>query len=96
MAEIVTNPPTIRGIAYSARQLESYAHPGSQLKPVEPGDTCCSCGQDCDGAGFAWEHFTAVRVHGHPFCARANCYYAKMTEFAGTRSGCRCGRSGHN
>jgi hypothetical protein len=78
-------------IAYSAEKLASYAHPYSQLQAVEPGDVCCNCGRDCDGEGFAQGHYHAVRVHGHPFCARGGCYYAKITEYAGSRSGCRCG-----
>lgn len=93
MAEIVTNPLPIRGISYSDRQLYSFDHPLSRLKPVEPGDACCNCGLDCDGDGFAWGTFIAKRINRHPICARPKCYDAQLDEYFGRRSGCRCGVS---
>lgn len=91
MAEIVTNPLPSRGILYSEKALANMSHPLSRLKPVEPGDRCCNCGEDCDMEGFAQGYFHAVRVNGHPFCARGRCYGAHLAEFTGQRSGCRCG-----
>lgn len=92
MAEVRDGPlPPLKGILYSDKQLRSFAHHYSRLKPVEPGDRCCHCGQDCDGEGFANAHFTAHRVQGHPFCSRFSCYGAKWDEFNGRRSGCNCG-----
>jgi hypothetical protein len=93
MAEVRTDSLPPGGILYSARQLESYAHPLSRLKAVEPGDLCCSCGRDCDGVGFANSSTSAVavRIHGHPLCARASCYLARWDEFRGGRNGCGCG-----
>ena len=78
-------------VSYGAAQLEHMEHPLSRLKPIEPGDTCCNCGQDCDGEGFASGHFLAHRVNGHPFCARPGCYGPKLNEWEGMREGCRCG-----
>ena len=92
MAEIVTDPlPHPRGIAYSDRQLRSMEPRYSMLKPIEPGDTCCHCRQDCDGDGFSAGSFTAYRVRGHPICARSKCHDAKMDEFVGKRLACGCG-----
>lgn len=82
------------GITYSEKSLASMSSRYSRLKPIEPGDTCCNCGADCDGDGFAIGNFHAVRVNGHPFCARAQCYAAQINEFTGRRDGCRCGVHG--
>lgn len=93
MAEIILNPlPRPAGISYSERQLASFAHPHSRLKAVEPGDTCCNCGHDCDGDGFAWNTFTAKRINGHPICSRPKCIDAQMDEYQGRRDACLCGR----
>lgn len=75
-------------IVYSEKALESMAHRFSRLKPIELGDACCNCGQDCDGDGFVVGPFHARRVNGHPLCAR--CYSAQIEEYIGRRSGCRC------
>jgi hypothetical protein len=77
--------------AYTPQQLEGMSHPHSRLAPIQPGDVCCACGGDCDGEGFAWANFTAHRVNRHPICARPKCIDAQHQEFAGFRSGCRCG-----
>lgn len=93
MAEVVTNPlPPPTGIYYSEAELRAMDYPLSRLKPVEPGDLCCHCGGDCDQRGFANGHFKALRIRGHPLCARSTCYTAKWDEFNGRREGCRCGR----
>lgn len=93
MAEVRTDPLPPQGILYSDRQLQNFSHHLSRLKPVEAGDRCCHCGQDCDGEGFAaaGTNAVAVRVNGHPICARFSCYGAKWDEFNGKRSGCNCG-----
>ena len=91
MAEVVSNPLPYSGIMYSEKSLESMTSPYSKLKHVEPGDTCCNCGGDCDGDGFAIAEFRANRINGHPFCARGACYSARISEFIGGRDGCRCG-----
>jgi len=83
--------PSEQGILYSEKQLANYSHRLSRLKPVEPGDMCCSCGDDCDGPGFAVGEFHALRINGHPICARGSCYGAQIAEFSGRRDGCRCG-----
>jgi hypothetical protein len=83
--------PPPQGIMYAEKHLASMSHKLSKLKPVEPGDTCCNCGGDCDGEGFAIGDFHALRINGHPICARASCYGAHLSEFAGRRDGCRCG-----
>ena len=88
-AEVVTAPP--RKTGYSEGQLANMAQKWSRLKPIEPGDLCCHCRQDCDGEGFSVAQFTAARVRGHPMCARPACYDARMDEFVGRRSGCGCG-----
>jgi hypothetical protein len=92
MAEVVTNPPAIRGIVYSDRALRSFTHPNTRLKAIEPGDRCCHCGGDCDGEGFAFMNWIAYRINGHPLCARSSCYGARWDEFNGKREGCGCGR----
>jgi hypothetical protein len=79
------------GIVYSEKSLAAMSHRLSRLKPVEPGDVCCNCGGDCDDHGFAVGNFHAVRVNGHPICARGKCYDAQMKEYTGGRDGCRCG-----
>ena len=79
------------GIMYSEKSLADMASHYSKLKPVEPGDTCCNCGGDCDGEGFAIGEFHAARINGHPFCARGACYASRIQEFTGRRDGCRCG-----
>jgi len=81
----------VQGITYSEKRLDSMSGPYSRLKPIEPGDTCCNCGRDCDGEGFVMGNFHAVRVNGHPFCARGRCYAAQIDEFIGRRDGCHCG-----
>lgn len=93
-AEVVTGPlPNPAGIHYTDWQLRSYAHRYSRLKPIEPGDLCCHCGLDCDGAGFAPAAIgCAVRVNGHPLCGRGSCYWSHLDEFSGKRTDCRCGR----
>jgi hypothetical protein len=78
-------------IRYSDHQLASYDHHHSRLKPIQPGDLCCNCGGDCDGDGFGWLNFVAVRVNGHPLCSRPKCLDAQMAEFTGHRGPCRCG-----
>jgi hypothetical protein len=83
--------PPPQGILYSEKALVSMTHRLSKLKPIEPGDRCCNCGEDCDGEGFAIGKFNAVRINGHPLCARGRCYGAQLSEFAGRRDGCRCG-----
>lgn len=93
MAEVVTSPLRVKGIFYPEATLNNYAHRLSRLKPVEAGDRCCNCGGDCDEEGFAWESFTAKRINGHPLCSRPKCLDAQLDEFAGKRSGCRCGRA---
>ena len=78
-------------ILYDDKRMEAMSHPYSRLKPIEPGDTCCNCGQDCDGEGFSGSGgFIARRVNGHPLCARSRCYSAQLTEYASQRNGCRC------
>lgn len=84
----------VQGITYSEKKLDSMSSPYSRLKPIEPGDICCNCGRDCDGEGFVMGHFHAVRVNGHPFCARGRCYAAQIDEFIGRRDGCHCGLKG--
>jgi len=91
MAEVVTGPLPHSGILYSEKSLESMSSRFSKLKPVEPGDTCCHCGGDCDGEGFAIAEYRANRINGHPFCARGACYAARISEFCGLRNGCNCG-----
>lgn len=96
-AEIVTGPLTATGagICYSEAQLASWASRYSRMKPIEPGDTCCNCGLPCDDvAGFSdgISRAYAVRINGHPICARGKCYWAHLDEFSGKRHGCRCGR----
>jgi len=81
----------VTGIVYEEKTLANMTGPYSRLKPVEPGDTCCNCGGDCDGDGFVVGKFRAVRVNGHPLCARGRCYAAQINEFIGRRAGCRCG-----
>lgn len=76
---------------YTEKSLADMSSRYSRLKPIEAGDTCCNCGGDCDGEGFAIGTFHAVRVNGHPFCARGGCYAAQISEFVGRRDGCRCG-----
>ena len=88
MPEVVANPT---GITYDEKTLATMNGPYSKLKPIEPGDTCCNCGDDCDGEGFVVGKFRAMRVNGHPFCSRGGCYPAQIEEFVGRRSGCRCG-----
>jgi len=78
-------------IIYSEKQAASMALRFSRLKPVEPGDLCCNCRLDCDEEGFANGTAHAYRINGHPFCARAGCYDARMDEFSGQRGGCACG-----
>ena len=89
MAEIVNDPPRASG--YSASQIAGMALRYSRLQPIQPGDLCCHCRQDCDGEGFSYAQFTAARVRGHPICARATCYDARMDEFTGRRRSCQCG-----
>jgi hypothetical protein len=85
--------PAPSGICYTARQLETMKLQYSRFKPIEPGDLCCNCRQDCDGEGFSSSpNFTAYRVNGHPICARGKCYDARIDEFSGRRVGCGCGR----
>lgn len=93
MAEIVTDPlPNPVGVGYTEYQLESMKSPTSRLTPIQPGDLCCHCGLDCDGAGFSTVGtFKAYRIRGHPICARPECYDAHMDEFVGRRNSCRCG-----
>jgi hypothetical protein len=79
------------GIVYSEKQTASMAQRFSRLKPVEPGDVCCHCRQDCDGEGFSIANATAYRINGHPLCARPKCYDARMSEFSGQRGSCSCG-----
>ena len=79
-------------IAYSEKQIVNLARKYSRLTPIEPGDVCCNCGEDCDGDGFAWGSFTAYRVNGHPLCSRPKCKQAQWDEYLGRRNGCRCGR----
>lgn len=78
-------------ILYTEKSLADMSRRYSRLKPIEPEDTCCNCGGNCDGEGFAIGNFHAVRVNGHPFCARGRCYAAQISEFVGRRDGCRCG-----
>jgi hypothetical protein len=80
------------GIAYTEKQTASMAGRYSRLKPVEPGDRCCHCQLDCDEEGFASGNANAYRINGHPMCSRSTCYFARMSEFAGRRDGCSCGR----
>lgn len=85
--------PTVSGIDYTQKQLEIMSLQYSRLKPVEPGDTCCNCGRDCDQEGFAVAGFHAYRINGHPICGRGGtCYSAAWAEYNGRRSGCRCPR----
>ena len=88
-AEVVTE---LRPMGYSERQIQGMTLKYSYLKPIEPGDLCCHCQQDCDGPGFSVAGFTAYRVRGHPFCARPLCYEAHLDEFTGKRRDCRCGQ----
>jgi len=81
----------VEELAYTEKQLASMANRFSRLKPVEPGDLCCNCGESCEGEGFAQVNANAYRINGHPLCARAGCYYARFQEFGGGRNGCRCG-----
>jgi hypothetical protein len=83
-------------LAYPERHLESMASQYSALQPIEPGDVCCSCQNDCDGEGFSQSLGSATayahRIFGHPICARLGCYQAKWDEYKNQRSGCHCGR----
>jgi hypothetical protein len=95
MAEIVTDPlPNPPGIFYSDRQLTDMSRAATRLKPIEPGDLCCNCGQNCDdGEGFCSNvNFIAYRINGHPICAREKCWDARMAEFTRNRRACGCGR----
>jgi len=92
MAEVVTSPLRPRTISYTEKQLASFAHKFSRLKPIEAGDLCCNCGLDCDGEGFAnFATFMAYRINGHPICSRPKCTDAAWDEYHGRRSGCGCG-----
>lgn len=74
-------------IEYPEKRLAGMQHRFSRLRPVEVGDVCSSCGQDCDGEGFVSTHegsrHYAVRVWDKPFCARGKCYYALWKAFSG-------------
>jgi hypothetical protein len=93
VAEVRTSPlPPLKGILYSDRQLQSFAHRYSRLKPIQVGDRCCHCGGDCDGEGFAnASNGVSLRINGHPLCSRFSCYGARWDEFNAKRSGCNCG-----
>jgi hypothetical protein len=92
MAEVKDGPLPARTILYTEKQLANFEGRFSRLKPIEPGDRCCNCGLDCDGEGFSISGFTAVRVYGHPLCARTACYWVVWDEFNGKRAGCSCGK----